>query len=77
MLIAPGYKYALSSLLHSPYRERRVVLALAFARLGDVLNHGLLLATADLRILFGGTAGMVQTASAVLYYDPRQCRLAE
>ena len=31
----------------------------------------------SLRILFGVTAGMVQTASAVLFYNPRQSRLAE
>ncbi len=52
-------------------------LRVAGGRLGDDLYHALPFATADLRILSGGTAGMVQSASAVLYYNPRQCRLAE
>jgi hypothetical protein len=42
-------------------------LRIAAGRLRDGFYHALLFANADLRILFGGTAGMVQTASAVLY----------
>jgi len=42
-------------------------LRVAGGRLGDGFYHALLFATADLTIFFGGTAGMVQTANALLY----------
>jgi|ERR1700730_14435772 len=47
-------------------------LCIAGGRLGDGFYHALLFATADLSILFGGTAGMVQTAGTLLILAPRR-----
>ncbi len=46
-------------------------------RLGDGFLSSVAVDDRRFEDTFGGTAGMVQTASAVLYYNPRQCRFAE
>jgi hypothetical protein len=52
-------------------------LRIAGGRLGDVFHRAFLIATTDLRMLFGGTAGIVQTASADFIIILVECRLAE
>ena len=52
-------------------------LRVAAGRLRDGFLSCVAVRDRSLKILFGVTAGMVQTASAVLFYNPRQCRLAE
>ncbi len=50
---------------------------IAGGRLGDGFVSSVAVHDRRFEDTFGGTAGMVQTTSEVLYYNPHQCRFAE